>query len=96
MRLQVRADFRCYPIWREDDGLWLDIDPASLPISAELASEFDAWAAAYEATFNEEYPPDSAFSSASEEQDFLATGRRLTARLARELGGGVQVEYAQA
>jgi hypothetical protein len=96
MKLKVRADFQCYPIWKDDDGLWLDIDPASLSISEGLAADFQAWAAAYDATFNEEYPPDSGFADQAAEQAFLATGRELSNRLAAELGGDAQVEYAGA
>jgi hypothetical protein len=95
MRLKVRADFQCYPIWRDDDGLWLDIDPASLPISEGLAGEFDAWAAAYDATFNDEYPPESAFPDQATKDAFVATGRDLSDRLAAELGAGTQVEYVR-
>lgn len=93
MKLKVRADFKCYPIWRYDDGLWLDIDPASLPISEGLAADFDAWADVYEATFNDEYPPDSAFPDPAAKDVFIATGRELSERLAAELGADAQVEY---
>ena len=96
MKLKVQADFRCYPVWKDDNGLWLDVDPASLPISEGLASDFNEWAAAYDATFNEEYPPDSGFADQAAEDAFLATGRRLANRLAQELGADAQVDYVNA
>jgi hypothetical protein len=61
-----------------------------------LVSDFNEWTAAYDATFNEEYPPDSGFADQAAENAFLADGRRLAGRLAQELGAEAQVDYADA
>ena len=89
--VKVMADYHTFPLWSRDSGD--NIGPDDLPISPGLRDALRAWAARYDATLNEEYPPDSGFASAEEEHAFTADGLALARRVAAELGPGYQVEY---
>jgi hypothetical protein len=88
------ADYKCWPLWwdRPDKEMG-DVDPRTLPLSSELIERLYAWAAWYDSTLNEEYPPDSRFASEADEQSFLQEGRALTAEVRRELGPEFVVRY---
>jgi len=51
------------------------------------------WSDRYDATLNQDYPPDSGFATPADEAQFVADGEALTARLRDELGADWQVEY---
>jgi hypothetical protein len=70
-------------------------EPAQLGLSAGLADELVKWADEYDAIFNEEYPPDTAWPSEAAERDWVARGRSLAVRIATELGGAVEVHYRE-
>jgi hypothetical protein len=89
--IRLMADYECFPLWR--DGR--NIDPAELAISGELATALTLWAADFDATLNEEYPPDSGFADEQAEQEFRDRGRELARRLADELGGNMTVDYIE-
>lgn len=69
------------------------IDPKSLSLTRELKSALRAWAEAYDRTLNEEYPPESGFANAAEEEAFEMEGRRLWQELQTELGPEYKVVY---
>jgi hypothetical protein len=87
------ADYESYPTWLTGPTGVDNIDPAELPISDSLASSLLRWAQAYDDTLNRDDPAASGFSSASEEAEFIATGRELARRLAAELSDRYRVEY---
>ncbi len=93
-RLRLMAEYHAHPLWDLDRPG--DVDPAALPLSAALAARLRAWAAAYDRTLNDAYPPDSGFPDAAAEQAFDAEGRHLWQRVAQELGPGYAVEYRRA
>jgi hypothetical protein len=92
-QLQVLSDYECFPVWRPGPSSVENVDPATLPVSQELAAALMSWAEEYEATLNQEYPPDSGFPLERDRRDFLQRGRHLAGRLARELGPGYRVTY---
>jgi hypothetical protein len=92
-QLQVLADYECFPVWRTDPANLENVDPATPPVSSELAGALLRWAAELDATLNQEYPPDSGFPLERDRRDFLERGRQLAGRLARELGPGYRVTY---
>ena len=69
----------------------VDID--ELPISQALKAKVLAWDSEYQATFNDDYPPDSGFSSPEAERMHIAEGSQLAKSLQQELGGAYMVEY---
>jgi len=89
--VRVMSDYHCFPLWSRDSGN--NLGPDDLPLSGGLVDGLRAWAGAYDATLNEEYPPDSGFASEEEERAFVAQGLDLARRVATELGPGYTVEY---
>ena len=87
------ADYECFPVWRPGPSSVENVDPATLPLSGELAAALMAWAEEFDATLNQEYPADSGFPLERDRDAFLRRGRALAGRLARELGPGYRVTY---
>lgn len=91
--LKLMADYSAYPIWLDEEGAGYSIDPATLPISSELANRLLAWADIYHATLNLENPATSGFTSSQEEDEFEKEGVQLWLQLKRELGSDYEVSY---
>jgi hypothetical protein len=92
-QLLVLSDYNCFPVWRPWPSSDENVDPATLPISQELAASLMRWAEEFDGTLNYDYPPDSGFPLERDLRDFLERGRHLAGRLARELGPGYKVTY---
>ena len=90
--LRLMADYRAFPIWNSG-GEAGNVDPAGLPITEQLKADLNSWAAAYDATLNLEYPPDSQFSDADAERAFETEGRRLWSELRAQLGPEYEISY---
>jgi hypothetical protein len=91
-QLKLMADYHCTPVW----GTGADVGPVpleELPISGELRRALLAWAKAYDATLNDEYPADSGFASPEAADAFETEGRRLWQALREELGEAYEVLY---
>lgn len=84
--IKVMPDYGCFPLWHSGENEVGNIDPESLPISSLLVSQLNEWAAEYDATLNQECPPESCFSSKEVEIKFLAKGYELASALKAELG----------
>jgi hypothetical protein len=92
--VKLMADYHCGPLWIYDDGDLLANDiPVGLSLTDDLKVALHNWAAAYDRTLNQDYPPDSAFASPAEEEAFEAEGRRLWKELQAQLGPGYKVVY---
>lgn len=90
--LRMLASYKSPPIF----DIGEEYGPAelvNLPISRDLSLGIGAWDAIYQSTFNDDYPPDSAFPSVQEKEAHVAEGRRLAQALQVELGEGFIVEY---
>ena len=84
------------PFW---NGAWkgtgknlLDFD--DVPLSEEVRRRMQAWAEAWGATYDPEYPPDSHFPTPAARLEWLAEGRTLAQQVANELAGRAKVLYA--
>jgi hypothetical protein len=86
-------EYRTNPIWEEHDDGVADIQPSELPISEDLRTALVEWDAAYQDTYNADYPPDGGFSTAEHRVDFDRHGRELWRRLSDELNGIADVSY---
>lgn len=95
-RVRVAADYYCWPTWVDNGTVFENADPRTLPISAEVADALHQWAEEYDATLNQDYPPDSSFPTPEAEAQWVEQGRVLAQRLAKELGGSARVTYFDA
>lgn len=88
MRLiKLTLEFCCWPIWEIfSDTFSENIDPTTLPISKELQHRLLNWSDAYDATLDQNYPPDSGFKNQDEVEAFKVEGVYLESQLRTELG----------
>lgn len=91
-KLWLMADWGTWPLWEPGTDHYA-VDPEVLPISSELKASLKTWADAWDATLNQEYPPNSGFPSPAEEARFDDEGSRLRGELQRELGPDFVVKY---
>jgi hypothetical protein len=94
-RLTIRAEFHTSGLWSSEPALLGDVEFEELghAVSPALVARFEQWRDRWDAIFDDDYPPDSSFRSAADEQRFIADGARLRDELAAELGPGWDVSY---
>jgi hypothetical protein len=92
--MKLMPDYGCSPVWEYLDGDLIDNPlPEQLSVTDELKDALVTWAAVYDATLDQSYPPDSGFASATEEAAFEAEGRRLFMGLQAQLSPHYKVVY---
>ncbi len=85
--IKLMPDYGCFPLWEYAAGDLIDnADPERLPLTGDLKAALGRWASAYDATLNQEYPPDSSFPSPADEDAFEAEGLRLWKELQTQFG----------
>jgi hypothetical protein len=91
--LKLMTDFDCFPLWENlKEGLD-NIDPNSLAISEDLKESLSRWAATYNATLNQDYPPDSGFLTEEEAENFEQEGKRMFGELKQQLMNTFKISY---
>ncbi|MEZ6964598.1 MULTISPECIES: hypothetical protein [Aeromonas] len=93
IRLRLTNEYLAGPIFCPDADVMGHIDVNELPLSKDLKDKITAWDSEYQATFNNDYPPDSGFSLPEMERRHIAEGQQLAKRLQLELGRGYKVDY---
>lgn len=93
MTLKLMADYRCFPLWEVLDDGTRNVNPNDLALSGDLNAALHNWAAAYDRTLNQDYPPDSGFATPKDEATFEEEGRRLWKELQSQLGLKYRVTY---
>ena len=93
--IKLAPEYYCHPIWGDDDDVYGNgnIAPEELPISAELQKDLTRWAKAYDATLNQEYPPDTSGLSTETKRSLHEEGLRLQVGLQKQLGDDYYVDY---
>ncbi|MGR2741122.1 hypothetical protein ACUY1T_21980 [Billgrantia sp. Q4P2] len=91
--LRLVKEYMAGPIFCPDPERMGHVEVDELPISQALKAQILAWDSEYQATFNDDYPPDSGFGSPEAESMHIAEGSRLAKSLQQELGGDYMVEY---
>jgi hypothetical protein len=94
--IKLMPEYGAGSLWVSLDGGIFDVyDVAEIteivPLSAELLAALAAWDERFQATFNEEYPPDSAFPTPEGEAAFVAEGAELARRIRGEVPDSVTV-----
>ena len=92
MHIRVMPDYDCAPLWR-DEGKVGNLRPEELRLSDALCADLWNWASIYDATLVRDDPIESGFASDADERAFEEQGRRLTERVAAELGLAADVRY---
>ena len=82
-RIKVMADYDAHPLWALDENVYGDFPPEHLGLSPELTRDLNAWADAYQSSFNRDDPANSHWSAA-QHAAHAAEARPLAVRLARE------------
>lgn len=90
-KIKVMSDYQCHPLWDMSPGMYSDVDPNTLPISAELKQQFADWARVFDETLDMSDPASSGFNSAEAEAAFKAKGVQLAQQLQIELGADFSV-----
>ena len=90
--LKLMPDYHCFPLWKAGGEIG-NVNPDDLPLTNDLKAALQAWASAYDKTLNEEYPPDSRFVSAADEEAFESEAQRLIEELRTQLGPDYKVVY---
>ena len=91
-KIKLMPDYHCHPLWL----LGADFDnlaPDKLPLSQATVASLNNWAEKYNATLNEDYPPDSGFASLEDEVIFELEGIILWLQLRQELPVDYEVVY---
>ncbi|CCH48768.1 hypothetical protein [Pseudodesulfovibrio piezophilus] len=96
-RIRLALEYGCSPIWIIDEDGDLDtVAIENMNISDSLKKDITIWNDVYHVTFNENYPPDSGFSSNEAnvllQEAFKLEGKELFLRLKEELNGRYIVE----
>jgi hypothetical protein len=87
-RIRLMADYFCFPLWRDDSertGEFGDIDPRTLAITADLATDLMAWSDWFDRGLDMNDPASSCWVD-GEKDAFVREGQRLLERLRGELG----------
>jgi hypothetical protein len=91
MRIRVMADYKCWPLWRDEPGDDdPNIDPATLPISNELVVAFNEWRERLDSSLNWEDPAGTKWPTKFW-SDFNGRGHLLAERLQQELSPAYEV-----
>ncbi|TPG72822.1 hypothetical protein [Pseudomonas mandelii] len=93
MKLRIASEYSAGPIFCPDPDRMGHIDIDDLPISQGLKIKISEWDCEYQATFDDDYPPDSGFGSPEEKFRHVAEGKKLADELQQELGSSYTIEY---
>ena len=91
--IKLMADYGCYPLWWVGSDVAGAVDPAELPLQPDTLQRLKQWSLVYDATLNQNYPPDSGFASKADAQAFDREGMQLWRQLADELAPTYDVLY---
>jgi hypothetical protein len=89
--LKFMADYHCWPLW--DPVEPTNVDPGTLPLSAELLADLADWQAAFDSTLVPHNPAASGFPGPVQAEAFRKEGLDLWRRLQAELGDDWSVEH---
>lgn len=92
-KIFLMPEYGCDPIWIEEQGIKKNITSDLLPIKSELIQQITEWNDKFQATFNDEYPPESGFLTISEKNTFNQEGCQLTMLLKENLSEAYIIEY---
>ena len=95
MVIKIMPEYGTGPLWQKKSKgePFYNIALKELSLSASLIKELEDFDMMYQNTFNEDYPPDSGFSSQSEESAFEKKGIKIWRNMVLELPPEIRVVY---
>lgn len=73
--LKLSPEYECSPLWISSDGeIYENLQIDNTPFDEALKKKLADWADAFDATLNQDYPPDSGFANEKDEQAFERDG----------------------
>jgi hypothetical protein len=93
--IKIMPEFDMSPLWLKESANrpYENVSINSLDISNSLIARIIEWDSKYQQTFNEDYPPDSGFTSTQEEEKFEECGMTIWQDLKSELSNKTIVIY---
>ncbi|GBR10567.1 hypothetical protein GCM10007207_19190 [Asaia siamensis] len=91
--IKLMPEYECWPLWHSGPNNYDNIDPRFLGLSDKLVEEIENWAAVYDATLDQDYPPNSAFKSSRDERLFADDGFSLAEKIYLKLTRRYQVIF---
>lgn len=93
--IKIMPEYGTGLLWeRKSSGNpFYNIAPKELLLSSSLISQLEDWNTTYQNTFNEDYPPDSGFSTQNAGYAFEKKGIEIWEALISELPSNVNVIY---
>jgi hypothetical protein len=92
-KIILMSEYECSPCWIIQDGIKHNFPLDSMNITEELTQQIQAWDTKFQATLNQDHPPDSGFDSEDELVAFNKEGEALSTKLFEELCPDSTVEY---
>lgn len=78
MLLKIMPEYECSSLWISNDGhFFLHLEIFDAPFDNQLKHFIKDWAQRFDATLNQEYPPDSGFSDMLEQDAFEEDGIKI-------------------
>jgi hypothetical protein len=93
INLKLINEYLAPPLFCPDQEKMGHIDIDDLPLSRNLKEELSLWDKEYQATFNDDCPLDSGFSSLEDEIRHKNAGMMLAKKIQQELNGEYLIEY---
>lgn len=92
-RIRFQAEYMAPPLFDPDPITMGHIEIASLKLSEKLTAAIVEWDYEYQNTFNENYPPDSGFSTTGQLLQHNLRGAELASLIKKELGNDFIVDF---
>lgn len=73
--LKLSPEYECSPLWISSDGeVYENLQISNTPFDEVLKKKLVEWAETFDATLNQDYPPDSGFANSEDELTFEKNG----------------------
>ena len=95
--LKLAPECQCFPLWLREVGegtIFETIDPATLPISSELAARLEAWRIAWDSQYSLDDPQDALNGQTLDIVAFESEGLGIWKMLLHELGDRYSIIYS--
>lgn len=89
--IKVEPEYNYYVLWNVEEADYLE--GSDLLLSIGLIDRIRHWQDTFDATLNQDYPPDSGFASPEEEIAFEQEGLAIAEQIQAELGNDYEIYY---